>query len=155
VKRFEFSKKLHRMRTNGLRLLQIHAVPPRRGQHALPSFVLKLAVGGGPRILLGQHLGEDSVAQAEGRIAKPGQPKTLQHLGENLSPGNNDLRAARPDAFHRLAFRQRHLCELRGQLAHIAGCYQTTGRLSCALACPRPGGLANPRARGFRAARFT
>jgi hypothetical protein len=53
----------------------IDAVAPRRGQHALPALVLELAMRLGARVLLGQHLRQNAVAQAQRRVAETGRPK--------------------------------------------------------------------------------
>ena len=94
----------------------------------------------GARILLGQHLRQNAVAQAQRRVAKARQPEALQQLRIDLRAGHDDLRAARPDARHRLALRQRHLGELRGQLAH-----QLRGRNARHAGC-RPFARCSPRA---------
>ncbi len=103
VQRLELAKKLHRVRPYRLRMARIDTVAPRRRQHALPPFVLKLLVDRGPRVLLCQHLRQDSVTQSQRRVAKPRHPKALQQFRKYLSPGHNNLRPPRPDSRHSLA----------------------------------------------------
>jgi hypothetical protein len=82
--------------------------------------MLELAVSAGASVLLGQHLGQNPVAQPQRRIAEARQPKALQQLCENLRAGHNNLRPPRPDAFHSHALGQRHRDELVSQSAHLA-----------------------------------
>ncbi len=63
----------------------IDAVAARRGQHALPALVLKLAMRLGARVLLGQHLRQNAVAQAQRRVAEAAQAEALKHLGVDLA----------------------------------------------------------------------
>ncbi len=80
--------------------------------------MLEFAMAAGAGVGLGQHLGQDSVAQPQRRVAKTGQPKALQQFREDLGAGHDDLRPARPDAGHGFALRQRHLREFCSQLAN-------------------------------------
>ena len=114
----QLAEELHGMGAHRLGLAGIDAVAPRRGQHALPSLVLELAMGFGAGILLGQHLRQNAVAQAERRIAEARQPEGLENFGIDLRAGDDDLGAPRPDAGHRLALGERHFGEFGGQLAH-------------------------------------
>ncbi len=58
---------------------------------------------GGAGVLLGQHLGQDAVAQPQRGVAKALQPEALQQLGKDLRTGHDDLCPPRPDALDRLA----------------------------------------------------
>ena len=63
VQRLQFTIELHRVGAHRFGLPQIDPVAARRGQHARPALVLELAMDGGAGVLLGQHLGQDAVAQ--------------------------------------------------------------------------------------------
>ena len=138
VQRLQLAKKLQRVRAHRLGLARIDAIAPRRRQHALPALVLELAMRRGARVLLGQHLRQDAVAQPQRRIAKARQPEALQQLGEYLRSGHDNLRPPRPDARHRFALGQRHLGELAGQLAHCLcrGHSRRQGRAALARRLP-------------------
>jgi hypothetical protein len=103
VQRLQLAVKLHGVGAHRLGVPQIDPIAPRRGQHALPALVLELPVGGGAGILLGQHLGQNAVAQPQRRVAEAGQPEALQQFGEDLRAGHDNLRPPRPDALDRRA----------------------------------------------------
>ena len=67
----------------------------------------------GTDIVFGHHLRQDSIAQAERRVAKLLQAKTGEQFGKNHGSGNDDLSAPRPDSLHRPALIDRHLSQLR------------------------------------------
>ena len=99
---------------------QIDPVTPRRGQHALPALVFELPVGCGAGIPLGQHLGQDAVAQAQWRVAEAGQSEAFQQFGEDLRAGHNNLRPPRPNALDHRALGEGHAGQPCGQPAHLA-----------------------------------
>ena len=75
----------------------------------------------GAGVLGGEHLGEDAVAQAEGRVAKAGEAKGLQEFRKDHGSRDDNLGAARPDALDGAALGDRHLGEPDGQFAHLPG----------------------------------
>ena len=86
VQRLQLAVKLHGVGAHRLGLIQIDAVAPRRGQHALPALVLKLAMSGGARVLLGQHLRQNAVAQSQRRIAEASSPKLSSNSAKTCAP---------------------------------------------------------------------
>jgi hypothetical protein len=121
VQGFEIAEELDGVGANGLGLFRIDAVTAGGGEHALPALMFELAVGLGAGVLLGQHLGQDAVAQAEGRVAEAGQGEALQQLGEDLGAGHDDLGALGSDAGHGLALGEGHLGQPGAQLADVFG----------------------------------
>src|SRR6266567_3661322 len=71
----------------------------------LPSFGLDLPSGAGAAIVVGRHLGENSIAQSQRRIAEALEMESLQQFLIDGRAGNDNLRAARADAFDLAALR--------------------------------------------------
>jgi len=72
VKDLELLEQLEGMGAHRFSELGVDSVTPRRGQHALPALMLEFDVRGSAGILLDEHLGQDSIAQAKRRVAEPG-----------------------------------------------------------------------------------
>ena len=103
------------MLAHRLGLPGIDAVASAGFQHALPAVALKLLVGRGARVLLGQHLGQNAVAQPHIRVAEAGQREVLQQLGIHVGAGDDDLGTSRSDARNRAASVILQLRELVGE----------------------------------------
>ena len=64
-----------------------------------PAFGLDLLSGARAAIIVGRHLGQNSIAQAQRRIAKAFQAQALQQFVIDSGSGDDDLGPPRSDAF--------------------------------------------------------
>src|SRR5262249_8413925 len=113
--RLQITKELCSMRAHRLRGARIYAVTVADGQHALPPIALELLVCAGSRVLFGQHLRQDTVAQSEVGVAEPTQSEMLQQLRIHLGAGHDDLRAPWPDSRQFAAVLVVHLWQFRSE----------------------------------------
>ena len=63
--RLQIAEELQCMLAHGLGLLGVDAIAPAGGQHALPALPFELLMGRRLGILLGQHLGQNAIAQPQ------------------------------------------------------------------------------------------
>jgi creatinine amidohydrolase/Fe(II)-dependent formamide hydrolase-like protein len=89
-------------------------------QDRFPAFRFDLPAGARAAIVVGCHLREDAVAQAERRIAKTFEMQAVQQFLKNGRTGNNDLSSPRPDAFDLAPLLHRQASESFGDPAHFS-----------------------------------
>src|ERR1700749_4218791 len=89
------------------RMLAIAAVMVDRGHDGFPALEFDLPAGASAAIVVGRHLRQNAVAQAERRVAETFQTKAIEKFLINRGAGDDDLGAARSDAFDFSAFGDR------------------------------------------------
>src|SRR5579875_1409917 len=82
------------------------------------ALALELSMGKRARVLLSEHLGQDAITKAHGRVTESWQRIGLKQFRKNMGPGNNDFRAARYNPRNTHAFRIVHLRQLFGKPAN-------------------------------------
>ena len=137
--RLQIAEELRRVRAHRLGLSRVDAIALAGGQHALPAVALELLMRAGACVLLGQHLGENSIAQSKVGVAEASESEMLQQLGIDLRAGHDDLRPPRPDTGQAAALLVVHLRQLGGQAAQRAAFLPVLAHLFRALGRPVSG----------------
>ena len=88
-------------------MLAVDVVVFHRLHDRFPSFGFDLLARAGAAVIIGGHLREDAIAQAERRIAEPFEVEAVQQFVVDSGPSDNNFCAARADALDFAAFGDR------------------------------------------------
>ena len=100
-------------------MVQVHAVMLDGGEQRILPFGSNLPSGSSGVVVIGRHLRQQPVAQAQRRIAKSGKLTALQQFRKHRRASNYDLSAAQPDSVHVAALCQREPSQHLGNASHL------------------------------------
>jgi len=100
-------------------MLHIHVVMGDGPSNRLPAFRFNLFAGARAAVVFGGHLRQQSVAQAESRVAKALETAAIEQFVIDDGAGDDDFRAPRTDAFNLAALVQRQAGQLLGEPRHL------------------------------------
>src|SRR5436309_5422846 len=99
-------------------MLAVDAVMVHSRHDRFPSFGFDLPARTRAAIVVGSHLGEDAIAESEGRIAETFQVKALQQFVIDRGAGNHNFRAPGTNAFDLSALRHWQASQSFRDLSH-------------------------------------
>ena len=102
------------------RMLAVDAITLDGFEYRFPAFRLNLPARTRAAVVLGSHLRQHAVPQAEWRIAKPLQPQAVQQFLIYDGAGHNDLGAPWPDSFDLSPLRHRQPGQSLSNAAHLS-----------------------------------
>src|SRR6266852_8842902 len=98
-------------------MIQVHAVMLNRGQEGVLAFRFDLPSGAGGVIVIGRHLGQQSVTQAERRITKSTELAAFEQLCEYGGAGYDDFCPAQADSVYVATLGEGEACQHFGNAA--------------------------------------